>query len=260
MLVAALSSITVSAQSNTGSPAKRPSLVLGIVVEGLSTDYIDLLKSQFGSGGFRRLLEHGVTISDVDFGTPLDGAAATAMIFTGASPSVNGIGSAGIYDPETRRVRSVFLDPETIGNFTDETLSPRNLTASTIADELRIDAGGLGYAYAIAPEAAEAIIMAGHAGTTTPANGLQQPSTRISLPLPRTPTTALPTNTALTHSSGYRPYLWKGFLISRHTKNCIRSGILSRAPKPTVSKHTRTLRPSIPTLPPWLPIISKCSP
>lgn len=166
LLVAALSSITVSAQNNAGGPAKRPSLVVGIVVEGLSTDYIDLLKNHFGTGGFRRLLEQGVTISDVDFGTPLDGAAATAVIFTGASPSVNGIGSAGIYDPETRRVRPVLLDPETIGNFTEETLSPRNLTASTIADELRIDAGGLGYAYAIAPEAAEAIIMAGHAGNS----------------------------------------------------------------------------------------------
>ena len=68
LLVAALSSITVSAQNNAGGPAKRPSLVVGIVVEGLSTDYIDLLKNHFGTGGFRRLLEQGVTISDVDFG------------------------------------------------------------------------------------------------------------------------------------------------------------------------------------------------
>lgn len=166
LLVTALTSITVSAQSNAGEPSKRPSLVVGIVVEGLSTDYLELLKANFGSGGFRRLLEQGVTISDVDFGTPLDGAAATAVIFTGASPAVNGVGSAGIYDPETRRVRSVLIDPETIGNFTDETLSPRNLAASTIADELRIDAGGLGYAYAIAPDASEAIIMAGHAGNS----------------------------------------------------------------------------------------------
>lgn len=165
LLVAAISSITVTAQEN-GTPGKRPSLVVGIVVEGLSTDYIDLLKNQFGTGGFRRLLEQGVSITDVDYGTPLDGAAATAVIFTGASPSVNGIGAAGIYDAETRRVRPVLLDTETIGNFTDETLSPKSLTASTIADELRIDAGGLGYAYAIAPDAIEAIIMGGHAGNS----------------------------------------------------------------------------------------------
>lgn len=166
MLVATLgSTITATAQEN-GSPSKRPSLVVGIVVEGLSNDYIELLRNQFGTGGFRRLLEKGVAITDVDFGTPLDGAASTAMIFTGTSPSVNGIGASGYFDPETRRVRSALFDSETIGNFTDETLSPRNLAASTISDELRIDAGGLGYAYAIAPDPAQAIIMAGHAGNS----------------------------------------------------------------------------------------------
>ncbi len=166
LLVAALGSTVTATAQESASPSKRPSLVVGIVVEGLSNDYIELLRNQFGTGGFRRLLEKGVTITDVDFGTTLDGAASTAMIFTGTSPSVNGVGAAGYYDPETRRVKSALFDSETIGNFTDETLSPRNLTASTISDELRIDAGGLGYAYSIAPEAAQAIIMAGHAGNS----------------------------------------------------------------------------------------------
>lgn len=159
------STLTAPAQENA-STSKRPTLVVGIVVEGLSNDYIELLRNHFGTGGFRRLLEKGVTITDVDFGTPLDGAASTAMIFTGASPSVNGVASAGFYDPETRRVRPSLFDSETIGNFTDETLSPKNLAASTISDELRIDAGGLGYAYSIAPDPAQAIIMAGHAGNS----------------------------------------------------------------------------------------------
>lgn len=88
------------------------------------------------------------------------------MVFTGTSPSVNGIPSRTVYDPETRRVVSAVNDPATIGNFTDETLSPKALTASTLADELRIDAGGLGYVYAIAPNAPEAIIMGGHAGNS----------------------------------------------------------------------------------------------
>ncbi len=166
LLVAAFSVIAVSATAQTGStpqePRKRPALVVGIVVEGLSMDYIDLLRHRFTEGGFRRLLENGVTVSDLDFGTPLDGAAATAMLFTGASPAVNGIGASAVYDPEARRVNPVLLDPETIGNFTDETLSPKGLAASTIADELRIDGGGLGYVYSIAPDAVEAIILAGH--------------------------------------------------------------------------------------------------
>ena len=167
LLVAAFSVITISAQtSEPQQPRKRPALVVGIVVEGLTMDYLDLLRTHFGEGGFKRLLEQGITVTDLDFGTPLDGAAASAMLFTGASPAVNGIPAATVYNTETRRAASVLLDPETIGNFTDETLSPKSLTASTIADELRIDGGGLGYVYAIAPDAAEAIILGGHTGNS----------------------------------------------------------------------------------------------
>lgn len=144
----------------------RPQLVVGIVVEGLSDDYLELLRNQFGQNGFRRLSDKGITIRDVDFGTPLDGAASTAMLFTGASPAVNGVGSATVYNRDERRPRPVLNDEATIGNFTSETLSPASLGASTISDELRISSGGLGYAYSIAANPAEAIIMAGHAGNS----------------------------------------------------------------------------------------------
>jgi len=167
LLMAMAGTATVSSQTMPQTePRKRPALVVGIVVEGLSMDYLDLLRSRFSEGGFKRLLEQGITITDLDYGTPLDGAAATAMVFTGASPSVNGVPSAAVYNPETQRLTSIFNDKETIGNFTDETLSPKALTASTIADELRIDGGGLGYVYAIAPDAAEAIILGGHTGNS----------------------------------------------------------------------------------------------
>lgn len=170
LLVAVVSSISVAAQNapanSTQALRKRPALVVGIVVDGLSMDYIDLLRSQFVDGGFKRLLEQGVTITDLDYGTPLDNAAASAMLFTGAAPSVNGIPGANVYDATARRINSIFLDPATIGNFTTETLSPKALSTSTIADELRIDAGGLGYVYAIAPEPATALILGGHAGNS----------------------------------------------------------------------------------------------
>lgn len=162
LLVAAISTVTVTAaaqSAGTDGQRKRPQLVVGIVVEGLTMDYLDLLRSQFTQGGFSRLLEHGVTVSDIDYGTPLDGAAASAVIFTGAPPSVTGIASSTVYNPESKRVNSVLLDAATIGNFTSETLSPKALSASTIADELRIDGGGPGYVYAIAPDAAEAIVL-----------------------------------------------------------------------------------------------------
>ena len=162
-LVAVFSIVSVAPAS---AVAKRPSLVVGIMVDGLSMDYIELLRDQFGDNGLKRLLQQGLLINDLDYGTALDPAAATAVVFTGAAPQVNGIPAATVYDRDTRRSRSVLFDASKIGNFTDETLSPAAITSSTLADELRIDGGGTNYAYAIAADPVQAIIMAGHAGNS----------------------------------------------------------------------------------------------
>lgn len=165
-VVVALAAALTSVQICALPLQKRPTLVVGIVVEGLSMDYLELLQNHFGDNGFRRLMANGVTISDLDYGTDLDGAAATAVVMTGTSPAINGIPAATVYNRETRRAESVMHDPSVLGNFTTETLSPVKIAASTIADEIRIDGGGLGYVYAIAPDAPEALILAGHAGNS----------------------------------------------------------------------------------------------
>ena len=53
-----------------------------------------------------------------------------------------------------------------IGNFTDETYSPRNLLVSNIADEVRIAGGGVTNVFAIAPDVQQAIILGGHAANS----------------------------------------------------------------------------------------------
>ena len=53
-----------------GTPV-RPQLVVGIVVEGLEQDYVDLLRESFGQGGFNRLLSRGVVIPALAYGTTL---------------------------------------------------------------------------------------------------------------------------------------------------------------------------------------------
>ncbi|MDE6082026.1 MAG: hypothetical protein K2F70_07125, partial [Muribaculaceae bacterium] len=78
LLVASVVTMALSGQT----APKRPSLVVGIVVDGLSLDQIELLKEYFGTDGIRRLLNEGVTITDVDYGSALDPTAATALIYT----------------------------------------------------------------------------------------------------------------------------------------------------------------------------------
>lgn len=143
---------------------RRPVLVVGIVVEGLSTDYLTLLNDHFLDGGFKRLRTQGLGMTDIDFGSDLDATAATAVIYTGAAPSVNGISARKVYDKKLKAAYHVFHDPSKVGNFTDETYSPAALRVSTLADEVRIDSRGDGVVESVAPSAAEALIMSGHAG------------------------------------------------------------------------------------------------
>ena len=145
---------------------KRPTLVVGIFVEGLQSDCLDLLRGNFGEGGFKRLLDSGVSIENVDFGPGIDATAATAMLISGSAPSVNGIPAAKVYSVEKKADHPVLLSASKIGNYSDAAFTPEPLLVSTLSDEIRIADGGIGQVHAIAPDAQIAIILAGHAGNS----------------------------------------------------------------------------------------------
>ncbi len=155
---------TADSTPEAGKQAERPRLVVGIVVEGLTMDGIDLLRPLFSADGLNRLLNNGVTITDLDFGTPLDPSAAATIIHTGSAPTVNGISAATSYTPVLRRSFSTFLsDPN---SDSPANYSPARILSTTISDELRIDGGGMGEVHSIAPDVALAIPGAGHAANT----------------------------------------------------------------------------------------------
>lgn len=149
------------------SPSARPKLVVGIVIDQLRTDYLQYLESLFGESGFRRLMNEGLFLKQVDFNADVnDPVASTAIIYTGNYPMVNGISSSVIYDSSERREMESLSDKGSLGHFTSEALSPANLRISTISDELAIDGAGLTAIYAISPDPQQSIIMAGHAGNS----------------------------------------------------------------------------------------------
>lgn len=146
--------------------SERQRLVVTIVVDQLRSDYIEMLRSCFGEGGFNRLIQDGAYLENVRFDIPnADIASATAMIFTGTYPNVNGIPASTVYNLKTKRAEKVLNDPSKIGNFTNETFSPVALQVSTITDELRLD-NELNSVYSISPDAQQAILMAGHAANS----------------------------------------------------------------------------------------------
>lgn len=158
-----MSLMTINAAMAADS--SRPKLVVGIVVDQLRTDYLQYLKQLFGETGFRTLMQDGLFIQNLDFKADLkDPVGATALLFTGNYPNASGIPGAEIYRPADAIPGPVLEDKNSLGNFTRESLSPVNLHISTISDEVAIDGCGLTSVYAVAPDAQQAIIMAGHAG------------------------------------------------------------------------------------------------
>ena len=160
---------TLSAQKQAET-TKAPSgtLVVGIVIDQLRSDYIEQLQPQFApDGGFNRLMSQGAYFQNVDFGCRgLDIASGTALLMTGAYPNVNGINCQEVYSHEKRRTQPILNDEECAGVFTNEKLSPKVLKVSTLADEVRVNNDGLGHVHAIAPDPQQAIIMAGHAANS----------------------------------------------------------------------------------------------
>ena len=157
------SMVAISAMSQTSG--ERPQLVIQIMVDQLRADYLDLLKSYLGENGFKRLAREGACFENVDFNiNEVDLVSSTAMVVTGTYPRINGISGELVYNLQKKSAQKILIDPSKMGNFTNEYLSPKALKTSTVSDELKIHSDGLGYVYSIAPDAQQAIILAGHAG------------------------------------------------------------------------------------------------
>jgi hypothetical protein len=141
---------------------ETPQLVVSIIVDQLRGDYLQYFSSTFGEKGFKRLMNEGLMYHSIEFGFPNVGEAASiASIYTGTYPYYNGITGDYKYDFSKNREVSIVSDDNYLGNYTSDKLSPLAVLASTVGDELRIASQGKSEVYAIAPNAAGAIISGG---------------------------------------------------------------------------------------------------
>ena len=163
-LITSILALTFSGLQAQPLPAS-PKLVVTLTIDQLRTDYMEAFSSLYGEKGFKRLLREGKVFRQAEFpfcGT--DRASAIAAIYTGTTPSMNGIIAEQWLDAGTLRPIDCVEDPNFMGNYTDESTSPSLLLTSTIADELKIATRNKGLVYAIAPFRDAAILGAGHAG------------------------------------------------------------------------------------------------
>ena len=69
-----------------------PKLVVGLTIDQLRTDYLEAFSSLYGERGFKRLWKEGRVFHNAEYTfSGVDRASAMAAIYSGSTPSVNGI-------------------------------------------------------------------------------------------------------------------------------------------------------------------------
>ena len=120
----------------------QPKLIVGIVVDQMSYDFLVRYQAKFGSGGFRRLLDGGYNCSNTHYNyVPTYTAPGHASVYTGSVPAIHGIIGNEWYNRSTRKPIYCTEDTtvSTVGSTSKAGLmSPRNLLTSTITDQLRL--------------------------------------------------------------------------------------------------------------------------
>lgn len=160
-LLIVISLTSLSAQNNSKG---APKLVVGITVDQLRTDYIEAFSSLYGEKGFKRLLKEGRLYSNVEFDFKnVDKSSATAAIFTGTTPSLNGILGDSWFDRKTLTLTSSVDDKNYMGIYTSEATSAEKLKVSNITDELMAATSGKSLTYSISPFREMSVMMGGHA-------------------------------------------------------------------------------------------------
>jgi len=147
----------------------RPKLVVVLVIDQFRYDYLMRFRPYFVKGGFNRLLDGGAVFTDCryDYATTITGPG-HATLLTGTYPYAHGIIENEWYDRELKRKVYCAEDPSThvvagskkAGGAPG--FSPRNLTASTLGDELRLATNFQAKVISISLKDRAAVLMGGH--------------------------------------------------------------------------------------------------
>lgn len=145
---------------------KRPKLVVGIVVDQMRWDYLYRYYDRYSEGGFKRLMNEGFNCQNTLINyLPSFTAPGHTCAYTGSVPSIHGIAGNDWLDnisgkywycTEDTAVKSIG------GSDAAGKMSPRNLLASTVTDELRLATNMHSKVFGVALKDRASILPAGH--------------------------------------------------------------------------------------------------
>lgn len=144
----------------------RPKLVIGIVIDQMRWDYLYRFYNKYSEGGFKRLINKGFSFENTMIPyTPTVTAAGHTCIYTGSVPAVHGIVGNDWIEKSTGVWMYCSQDKsvQTVGSFSVAgQMSPRNMFASTIGDELRLATNFKSRVFGVALKDRGGILPAGH--------------------------------------------------------------------------------------------------
>jgi len=147
----------------------RPKLVVGIVIDQMRWDYLYRYYDRYGAGGFRRLLNDGFSCEQTYIGhLPSFTAVGHTTIFTGSVPSIDGITGNDWIDQSTGKSQYCVADStvQPVGGTAPAgNMSPRNLLATTITDELMLATNFRSRVVGVSLKDRASILPAGHTPT-----------------------------------------------------------------------------------------------
>ncbi|WP_375416245.1 alkaline phosphatase PafA [uncultured Hymenobacter sp.] len=169
LLFALAALLAVPAQARKPNSLPRPKLVVGIVVDQMRYDFLYRYWDKYGPDGFKRLLKQGFSYESAHYNyVPTYTGPGHASIYTGTTPSVNGIVGNNWFVRETGKVTYVTEDKSVQavgGTAAAGQQSPRNLLTTTIGDELRLATNFQSKVIGLSLKDRGSILPAGHSAT-----------------------------------------------------------------------------------------------
>jgi arylsulfatase A-like enzyme len=152
--------------SQTYSPADRPKLVVGIVVDQMKQEYLYRYYSKFGNDGFKRLMNDGFMLKNAHYNyAPTYTGPGHASVYTGTTPSIHGVIGNDFYDKETKRMVNCVEDgaQTAVGHPSPNgKVSPSRMLTTTITDELKLFTNKQAKVIGLSIKDRGAVLPAGH--------------------------------------------------------------------------------------------------
>jgi hypothetical protein len=166
VLVITVFSGSLFATLRAQSTPEKPTLIVGIVVDGMKYDWIERYWKLFGEGGIKRLIKQGTNYTNAS--VPFlfaDAGSSHATISTGAPPAIHGIVSETWFSRlrnEQVHCTSDFLAKSIGGNNENGKHSANQLRANTIGDEMILSSNYQSKVISVSFKPEPAILLEGH--------------------------------------------------------------------------------------------------